>query len=237
MQFVYKSLVLGANRYSVEGTKGGILYLVEPNSGDNSNLIGLEVKKLKMPYELFEQLESKRLPGEYEILVDAERGGKDRDTETVLSVKGQGRLEPEPLASLFGVTAATKAAGKVPDQPLMGAVVALVLGATRYELENGANGGRLYAAQLTSGRNPNQIGFELVKFNMPYELFDELAAKPLPGEYEIAIKLGRMGGDKANIRAIGINSGNYLDRERLLTIFGLSSSASAPAPAKTGTAG
>ncbi|WP_045223687.1 hypothetical protein [Methyloterricola oryzae] len=258
MQIVINGLLLGANRYSVDGAKGGSLYLLQQSQDRADNHIGLEVKKLKMPFELFDQLKEKQLPGDYEILIDIERGGQDSDNETAVSVRNTGPLQAERLYQLFGVDPASplKApANSDPSalgQPITGSSLGLVLSATRYDME-GNKGGRLYVAQQTSGRNPNQIGFEVIKFRMNYEVFALLQDKPMPGEYLIDLDLRRGAQDKAQFRVTGIQGDNRLDKFRLHQLFQLGGTdpktteskpgpaAASPtptsAPAKTGTQG
>jgi hypothetical protein len=254
MQIVINGLLLGANRYSVDGAKGGSLYLLQESFDRTENHIGLEVKKLKMPFELFDQLKEKQLPGDYEILIDIERGGQDSDNETAVSVRSTGPLQAERLYQLFGVDPASplKApANSDPSalgQPITGSSLGLVLSATRYDME-GNKGGRLYVAQQTSGRNPNQIGFEVIKFRMNYEVFALLQDQPLPGEYLIDLDLRRGAQDKAQFRVTGIQGDNRLDKYRLHQLFKLGGTdtkatesklgpaAATPAQAKAGTQG
>jgi len=105
MQTVIQGTVIGATRYQIEdGNKGGTLYLMQPTSGRNPNVVGFEVLKMKMPYELFEKLQGMqqdghKFPGDYEVLADIERGAQDKVSMTVLSIKGgalPGKAEPSP---------------------------------------------------------------------------------------------------------------------------------------------
>lgn len=229
------TLVIGANRYRVDGQSGGSIYLLEPGGGEDTNTAGLAVHKLKMPYDLFDQLKQKRVPGIFQVLMETERGGQETDNEIVISVKGEGDLSSDILQDLFNVPAQTKVA-KAPDQPMEGATVALVIGASRYELDNGVKGANLVVAQKTSGRNDNQLGFEIIRFGMPYELFGVLKDKGLPGEYKLLVSFRSSSRFKARLRVDGIEGDSYLDRSRLQTLFGLAAPSQAPAP-KTGAAG
>ena len=221
MQQILTTLVLGANRYRIDGQTGGAIYLLQPGDEEDPNTLGLAVHKVKMPYDLFDQLKDKQVPGVFQVLMETERGGQESDSETVLSVKGEGQLSLDVLQALFNVSPTAKASAKVPDQPLEGASVALVIGASRYELENGAKGGSLVVAQKTSGRNDNQLGFEIIRFSMPYELFGVLKEKGLPGEYKLLVSFRSSSRFKARLRVDGIEGESYLDRDRLLSLFSL----------------
>jgi hypothetical protein len=222
MQQILTTLVLGANRYRIDGQQGGAIYLLQPGDEDDPNTLGLAVHKVKMPYDLFDQLKEKHVPGVFQVLMETERGGQESDSETVVSVKGEGKLSLDVLQELFNVSPTAKASAKVPDQPLEGATVALVLGASRYELDNGAKGGSLVVAQKTSGRNDNQLGFEIIRFAMPYDLFGVLKDKGLPGEYKLLVSFRSSSRFKARLRVDGLEGDSYLDRDRLLSLFRLS---------------
>lgn len=221
MQQIMTTLVLGANRYRIDGQQGGAIYLLQPGDDDDPNTLGLAVHKLKMPYDLFDQLKEKHVPGVFQVLMETARGGQESDSETVLSVKGEGQLSLDVLQALFNVGPTAKASAKVPDQPMEGATIGLVIGASRYELDNGAKGGSLVVAQRTSGRNDNQLGFEIIRFAMPYELFGVLKEKGLPGEYKLLVSFRSSSRFKARLRVDGLEGNSYLDRDRLTTLFGI----------------
>lgn len=223
MQILETGLVIGANRYKIRNMSGAALYLLQENLGTNEQCIGLELKKIDMPYAMFDQLKAKPLPGEYEILVESERGGQD---EAKLFAASMRHIEGDQtslarILQLFGNPPAK--AAKPPESPvlLQGSTVGLILSATCYVMEEeGLRGGRVYVGQMSSGRNPDQIGMEVLKFRMPYELFDVLAQKQLPGEYLINLHLERGARDKARYRAVGVQGENLLDRDRLLHLLG-----------------
>lgn len=227
MQYLSTGLILGSNRYRVDNAKGGKIYMIEPAAETESeDAVGLGLRKFEMPYELFDQLSGKRLPGVFDVLAESVAAGQDNDKEQVVSVRGDGTLNAETLTELFQPIA--KAAGKVPDQPMEGAAFALAFRATRYAMDNGVKGAYLYIAQKTSGRNPNQIGFEVVRFAMPYELFEAVKEKGLPGEYKLQISLRSGAGNKARLRIDAITGDNHLDKARLLELFGLTAAVLPP---------
>lgn len=219
MKYVATGLVLGSNRYRVDNAKGGKIYMIEPGDAERENATGLELRKFEMPYEMFDQLASKRLPGVFDVLAESVAAGQDNDKEQVVSVRGGGTLTADTLIELFQPIA--KSPGKVPEEPLEGAAYALCLGASRYAMDNGTKGAYLYTAQRTSGRNANQIGFEVVRFSMPYELYEVAKAKGLPGEFKLEISLRSGAGNKARIRVDAISGESHLDKARLLELFGV----------------
>ncbi|MDD2770511.1 MAG: hypothetical protein PHT19_17485 [Methylococcus sp.] len=225
MQIVISAPVLGANRYNVDGSKGGSVYVLQPAQDDAQNHLGLQVQKFNAPYDLVEQLSQKPLPGHYELLVDIERGSQDSDKESVLSIAGSGKFDLPALYELFHIDPNAPAGKPNPEaaRPLAGALRGLVVSATRYDMtdDGGGKGGRLYILQPTSGRNPNQFGLELIRLRMPYEIFAQLQDLQVPGEYLIDVQLGRGAGDKAQLRVTGLQPGNLLDKARLHELFKL----------------
>jgi len=223
MQLIETGLVIGVNRYKVNSSTGGSLYLLQENHGGNDQLIGLEVKKIDMPYAMFEQFKSKKLPGEYEVLVDAERGGQDEAKISALSAKFLPPDEKsiEALLNLFGSPIPQQAKQTDSTRPLSGSAVMLILSASCYVMEEeNLKGGRIYVGQLSSGRNLDQIGMEVIKLRMPFELFSQLKDVQLPGEYMVKLLLERGARDKGRYRAVGVSGENQLTRERLMSIMG-----------------
>ncbi|MEW6038408.1 MAG: hypothetical protein AB1648_09190 [Pseudomonadota bacterium] len=225
MQIVISAPILGANRYSVDGVKGGSVYILQPAQEDADNHLGLQVQKFNAPYDLIEQLSQKPLPGEYDLLVDIERGSQDSDKETVLSITGSGKLDLGALYGLFHLDPSAPVNKPNPDsqRPLAGVIRGLILSATRYDMTDngGGKGGRLYVVQPTSGRNPNQFGLELIRLRMPYDIYTQLQSLQVPGEYLIDVQLARGAGDKAQLRVTGLSPDNLLDKARLHELFKL----------------
>lgn len=53
---------------------------------------------------------------------------------------------------------------------------------TRYDVD-GSKGGSIWIQRPNSGRNPDNLGFELLKIKIPYELFDQQKAKLEEGDF------------------------------------------------------
>ena len=223
MQTLEKGFIIGANRYQVRNQRGGSLYMVQQNSGINDQLIGLEVKRIDMPFHMFNQLKPKNLPGEYEVIVDSTRGGADEAKLMASSIKCISENDltfVDRFSSLFSMLPIDKA---LKDRTLKPSFCyAFVLSASCYQMEEeGISGGRIYLAQMSTGINSNQVGMEIIKLRMPFELFDEFKAKGLPGEYLVALHLDRAARDKARYRVVSIESDNLLDVSRFSLLTGL----------------
>ncbi|QXP85484.1 hypothetical protein [Methylococcus sp. Mc7] len=239
MQIVISAPILGANRFHVEGVKGGSVYILQPAQEDADNHLGLQVQKFNAPYDLIEQLSQKPLPGHYDLLIDIERGSQDSDKETVLSITGNGKLDLGALYELFHLdpNAPVNKPNPESQRPLAGVIRGLILSATRYDMTDsgGGKGGRLYVVQPTSGRNPNQFGLELIRLRMPYDIYTQLQSLQVPGEYLIDVQLARGAGDKAQLRVTGLSPGNLLDKARLHELFKLGKDGQPLQPGQPGT--
>ena len=86
MQTKLIGTVLGATRYAMESNKGGSLYMTQPTHGNNPDIVGNEVLKMGMDYDLFESLKNFTLPGEFEVVADVEMGSQNRPRLTVLTI-------------------------------------------------------------------------------------------------------------------------------------------------------
>lgn len=94
MQTVIKGKVESLTRYEIDaGSKGGSIWVTKPNSGRNPNVLGSEIIKIKMPFEMFDQLKAKQDAGELqfpemmEILCDIDMGGQNRAVLSAVSIK------------------------------------------------------------------------------------------------------------------------------------------------------
>lgn len=227
MEMLHNSMVLGVSRYSISGgPKGGKVYLLEQNSGLNPDLVGLELITANMPYEVFEQFNDKNLPAFYEVLISVERGAGGDDTEVFKAFRGTGDNSKARFVEFFKSLQSTAKPAEI--KPEANVITGLVVSATRYDMEEsgGNKGGSVYFVQPTSGRNPNLLGFEVLKARIPYDLFDLLQAKGLPGEYRLGVQIARRGGDKSRLIVRSIESNNTFTVPRLEQFFGLSSSLS-----------
>jgi len=101
MQTTVIGNLISATKYEIDaGTKGGAIWVTKPTSGMNDNVLGEEIIKIKIPYDLFNQLKQKveakemQLPGLAEILVNIDMGGQNKATLTAISIR---KYLPEPL--------------------------------------------------------------------------------------------------------------------------------------------
>lgn len=83
-----------------------------------------------------------------------------------------------------------------------------LLSMTRYEIEGGQKGGSLWLSKPNTGKNPNNLGLELMKIRMDYAMFDQQKAKhdagelPFPSDVELLCSIDMGGGNKAVLTAI-----------------------------------
>lgn len=94
MQTTVIGKVESVTRYDIEGSvKGGVLWVTKPTSGRNPNVLGSEIIKIKMPFEMFDQLRAKQetgeiqLPAMMEILCDIDMGGQNRASLIAISIR------------------------------------------------------------------------------------------------------------------------------------------------------
>ncbi|WP_019864822.1 hypothetical protein [Methylovulum miyakonense] len=94
MQTTVVGNVICITKYEIDAnSKGGSIWVSKPNTGRNPNIIGDELIKIRIPFEMFEQqrqkLEAKEitLPGVFEILADIDMGGQNKAALTALSIK------------------------------------------------------------------------------------------------------------------------------------------------------
>lgn len=91
MNSVIVGTIIGANRYNVEGTKGGNIWLMQPVREGDENAVGYEAMKIACPYDLVERIGRDKLPAEYEIEVELSRGAQQTTklrAKAVRPVKG-----------------------------------------------------------------------------------------------------------------------------------------------------
>ena len=92
MQTVVTGQLESITRYQMEGGKGGSLWVSNPDS-DNPDILGKELIKVKMPYEMFEQQKAKKeagelvFPAQVEILCDVTVGGQNKIALVAKSMK------------------------------------------------------------------------------------------------------------------------------------------------------
>jgi len=93
MQTTVTGQVESLTRYEMDASKGGAMWVSKPNTGKNENLLGRELMKIKMPFEMFEQQKAKveageiSFPVQMEILCDIQMGGQNRAVLSVVSCR------------------------------------------------------------------------------------------------------------------------------------------------------
>jgi hypothetical protein len=81
---------------------------------------------------------------------------------------------------------------------------------TRYEIDGDNKGGSIWVSKPNTGRNLNNLGNELIKIKMPFEMFDQQRLKVEAGEIkfpcymEILAEITMGGQNKAVLSAISI---------------------------------
>lgn len=119
MQTTIIGNVESATKYEIEsGQKGGSIWVTKPTTGSNPNVLGNEIMKIRMPFEMFESLKRKHEEGEIkfpqvmEILCQIDMGGGNRAVLTAISIRkyipetpetrpstNQGKPEPKANAA------------------------------------------------------------------------------------------------------------------------------------------
>lgn len=101
MQTVITAQALTVTRYSIdEGSKGGSIWVQRTSDGSNKNILGLELIKITIDYEMFDQLKGRiedgelKCPDMWEILVQIQMSGGNKAGLKALSVKPAPPLEP-----------------------------------------------------------------------------------------------------------------------------------------------
>lgn len=95
MQTTVIGHVICLTKYEIEGSdnKGGSVWVSKPNTGRNPNIIGDELIKIKIPFELFAQQQDKQksgeiqLPGKFEIVASIDMGAGQKASLTALSMR------------------------------------------------------------------------------------------------------------------------------------------------------
>lgn len=80
---------------------------------------------------------------------------------------------------------------------------------TRYSIEDN-KGGSIWLSKPNSGKNENNLGNELIKIKMPFEMFDQQKAKvdsgelSFPSHFEILCEISMGSGNRAVFTAISM---------------------------------
>ena len=65
MQIIVTGKLTRSSMFEIDnGSKGGAIWITKPNSGKNPNVLGSEIIKIRMNYEMFDQLKAKQDAGE-----------------------------------------------------------------------------------------------------------------------------------------------------------------------------
>jgi len=59
---------------------------------------------------------------------------------------------------------------------------------TRYEIDGDNKGGSIWVSKPNTGKNPNNLGNELIKVKMPFEMFDQKKAEVEAGKLYFPVK-------------------------------------------------
>jgi hypothetical protein len=60
---------------------------------------------------------------------------------------------------------------------------------TRYEIDGDNKGGSIWVSKPNTGKNPNNLGNELIKIKMPFDMFDQQKAKVQQGELKFPCQM------------------------------------------------
>lgn len=81
---------------------------------------------------------------------------------------------------------------------------------TRYEIDGDNKGGSIWVSKPNTGKNPNNLGNELIKIKMPFEMFDQKKAEVeagklyFPCQMEIMCEITMGGQNKAVLTALSM---------------------------------
>lgn len=88
---------------------------------------------------------------------------------------------------------------------MINTIQARVLGAMRYEIDNGTKGAKLTLMNEADPNNENRVGFEVMTISGPYEILDQLRAHAphMPCNLEIDAEMRTTGG-KMTMHALAV---------------------------------
>lgn len=81
---------------------------------------------------------------------------------------------------------------------------------TRYEIDGDNKGGSIWVSKPNTGKNPNNLGNELIKIKMPFAMFDQQKAKvdvgelTFPCQMQILCEISMGGQNKAVLNALSM---------------------------------
>ena len=102
LQSVMTGKVVSCTRYSVEDAKGGAIWVQKKGDGLRQDLLGDELIKLKIDYELFDRIKEKMekhelsIPGDCEMMVQVELSGGNRASLKALTIRSAPTPQQQP---------------------------------------------------------------------------------------------------------------------------------------------
>ncbi|MGR8934841.1 MAG: hypothetical protein ACU837_10700 [Gammaproteobacteria bacterium] len=203
-----KKIIVSATSYDIDGITGGSLYLVQPSSGRNPNIIGCDILKMKCDYDLARSKidqQDGRIPGIYQILMRIEAGSRNKARPVAESVT---ELKESDIVLDF-IKDARKQQHQYKNQDDV--ATGLILGASKYEINERQKGGRLYLLSPADEMSQNAwAGFQVVAFDMEYELFQKIKSfeKRLPGFVSVQYEFDQGSGSTPKFLATDVNLAN-----------------------------
>jgi hypothetical protein len=94
MDVILKGKVSTVSKYDIDdANKGGFLWLTKPNNGENANILGEQIIKVTMPFEMFQfcktEVEAGRFifPGVFEVSASVVSGSGLKSGHKAKSIK------------------------------------------------------------------------------------------------------------------------------------------------------
>jgi len=108
LEVTLRGVVDTVSKYDIDdANKGGFLWLTKPNNGENPNILGNQIIKVTMPFEMFQycseqcNLGNFVIPGVFEIRASVISGSGNKSGHKAISIKQIARLKitAESMAS------------------------------------------------------------------------------------------------------------------------------------------
>lgn len=61
----FRGVVQTVSKYDSENLKGGFFWLTKPNNGENANILGSQIIKITMPFEMFDYCQNLEKQGQF----------------------------------------------------------------------------------------------------------------------------------------------------------------------------